>query len=62
MSSSQPESRAPRALRRSLAFILSVGVVIVVAVVMTALVRTVGRSAATKPPTAGGTPSIGGQS
>jgi mannan endo-1,4-beta-mannosidase len=59
MTSSQSESRAPRALRRGLALVLSIGVVLVVAVVATALVKMVGRPAAAKRPTAGGAPSIG---
>jgi mannan endo-1,4-beta-mannosidase len=59
MTSSEPESSTPRALRRSLALVLSIGVVVVVAVVATALVKMVGRPNAAQPPAASGAPSIG---
>lgn len=59
MTPSQPESHAPRALRRSLALVLSIGMVLVVAVIATALVRMAGRPTAAKPPAAGGAPYIG---
>jgi mannan endo-1,4-beta-mannosidase len=59
VTSSQPESHRHRALRRSLALVLSIGMVLVVAVVATALVRMAGRSSAGEPSTAGGAPSIG---
>ena len=49
----------PRGLRRSLAFVLSISVVLVVAVVATALVRMMGRSTVAKPPLTGGAPFIG---
>ena len=59
MTSSQSESSVPRGLRRSLAFVLSISVVLVVAVVATALVRMMGRSTVAKPPLTGGAPFIG---